>query len=153
MSEFVFDGLCRECPYCMSTKISADPLSSLLYKCNKTCTIVGPLNYCTARKAEVMEESKDETPTVDFYKIIDDAIEKHDRSISIFISPDGITINVYPLTNDDPKEWKRIKGVAGYGDLYICPYCGSGVTQPTIYCGECGERVNYPNDDVLRKEE
>lgn len=38
-------------------------------------------------------------------KLIDDAMEKHDRSISLFITPNGeVTINVWPWTVEEANE-------------------------------------------------
>lgn len=116
MNEFAFNGICRNCPHCMTRKASADPMSSLLYKCSLADAYVNPTDFCRWYVSDKTEEPKNETPTVDIYKIIDDAMEKHDRSVSIVISPDGITINVYPT---EPRCIEPIKeGEALTNDSY-----------------------------------
>ena len=116
MSEFVFDGICRKCPHLVIGKACNDPMGGLITKCGVTDTYVDPMDFCRWYVSDKTEEPKNETPTVDIHKIIDDAMEKHDRSVSIFISPDGITINVYPT---EPRWIEPVKeGEALTNDTY-----------------------------------
>lgn len=36
----------------------------------------------------------------DIYKLIDDAMEKKDRYVTIYVGEEGMTVSVYPLTDD-----------------------------------------------------
>lgn len=116
MNKFAFNGICRECPYLVLGKACNDPMGALICKCGVSDIPVDPTDFCKWYTSEQAEELKNETPTVDIYKIIDDAMEKHDRSVSIVISPDEITINVYPT---EPRWIEPVKeGEALTNDTY-----------------------------------
>ncbi len=83
---------------------------------------------------------KKDTP-VDIHKIIDDAMEKRDRTVSIFISAENnaVSVNVYPVDHD------KVYWIDDCRTLY--PYCSNcGYKQksrePATYCGGCGELMH-----------
>lgn len=92
----------------------------------------------------LMESSKPATD-VDIHKIIDDAMEKKDRSVTIFIGKEGTTVSVYPY-EDTPREWipSRID-VTGVCNGYYCPECGALSFSASTYCHMCGEKLKKPN--------
>lgn len=78
------------------------------------------------------------------HKIIDDAMEKKDRSVSLFINEDGMSVNVYPYETG-LQTW-----VTTYEDTGVpcftrpkhsCPNCGSPSERLTPYCPYCGEQL------------
>lgn len=142
MSDYAFNGICIDCPHFISGKESDDPMSSLVYKCSLTDTYVDPISLCKCYINEHEEEPKNETPNLDIHKIIDKAIEKNDRSVSIFISPNGITINVCPYENEEPK-WIYHEHDNDYN--FECSECGSISEFPTPYCPHCGEKLKNPD--------
>lgn len=76
---------------------------------------------------------------VDIHRIIDEAIEKKDRSVSIFIGKDCTSINVYPY-EDKLEEWIPIEN-----EILECPQCGSVSKWITPYCSTCGTHLRAPS--------
>lgn len=79
---------------------------------------------------------RDSNP-VDIHKIIDDAMEKRDRTVSIYIGEAGVSVNVYPA-DQDKVQWIETK----HG--MICSNCGNRESSwdcPT-YCSRCGELMH-----------
>jgi rubredoxin len=74
-----------------------------------------------------------ENPTVDIYRIIDDAIEKKDRSVMIFIGNGSMQVSIQPA--GEKPAWIERDG------RYICPECGVSQRGCTVYCPECGEKL------------
>ena len=72
---------------------------------------------------------------VDIYKIIDDAIEKKDRSITIFITGDNMSVYVNPL--EEPARWLKTESLL----TSQCSNCGLKSTVETQYCPDCGEKL------------
>lgn len=51
------------------------------------------------------------------HTIIDDAVEKRDRSVAIYISPDsGMTLNVYPWPDEESLREALERGKITYND-------------------------------------
>lgn len=74
---------------------------------------------------------------VDIPKIIDEAMEKKDRSVTIFIGAQGTTVNVYPYQETEAR-WQPI----GYqGQEVRCSECGYVSRWEAPYCSKCGERL------------
>lgn len=74
---------------------------------------------------------------VDIHKIIDDAMEKRDRTVSIYIGEAGVSVSVYPVDHDKV-QWIETK------DGMICSNCGNRESTwdcPT-YCSRCGELMH-----------
>lgn len=74
------------------------------------------------------------TENIDINKIIDDAIEKKDRSVMIFINGETVSVSVNPI--EGPLKWLK----CGY-HVYKCPNCGVDTDKQTQYCSECGEKL------------
>lgn len=70
----------------------------------------------------------------DIHKIIDDAMEKKDRDVTIFIGKDLIHITVTPLENTKPMWIDK-------DTVYVCSECGSRNTWPAPFCPICGEKL------------
>ena len=73
---------------------------------------------------------------VDINKIVDDAMEKKDRTVTVFISGENVSVSVSPLDNT-PAKWNRV--LAG---ISKCPECGYKTNCETQYCPECGEKLS-----------
>ena len=53
------------------------------------------------------------------HTIIDDAVEKRDRSVAIYISPDGgMTLNVYPWPDEESLREALERGKITYNDYH-----------------------------------
>lgn len=78
---------------------------------------------------------------IDVASIINEAMEKKDRYVSIFIGEAGTTISVYPH-EDSKTTWKYLKE----GSDPICSNCGRIVDQPFPFCPWCGEEIGLGND-------
>lgn len=77
---------------------------------------------------------------VDIHLLIDDAMEKKDRTVSIFITKNSTTINVYPNTDDGMKWIEHIRYVNKNKKIeFECSKCGAFVVHPDLYCSHCGE--------------
>ena len=83
---------------------------------------------------------RDSNP-VDIHKIIDDAMGKKDRSVTMFINKDATTVSVYPY-EDKPLEWLKADQPAFN---YKCPTCGDEFRRQSPYCPTCGERLKFIN--------
>ena len=77
------------------------------------------------------------TTKVDIHKIIDDAMEKKDRSVSIFIHGDSTSVSVYPYSEEN-KRW------IPDGSGLKCPVCGVYSRHGGLYCSTCGEQLCAP---------
>lgn len=121
------------------------------YKCDGcgklvNCEHVTPVNgrglcpECVKKHERELELTRKNFRTdVDIHKIIDDAMEKKDRSVTIFITKDATTVSVYPY-EDKPLEWTKNKG-----GTHTCPSCGEYQDFMTPYCPYCGEKLKRPN--------
>ena len=78
------------------------------------------------------------TEKIDINKIIDDAIEKKDRSVLIFINGETVSVSVKPI--EGPLKWVKFNTPDGYHS-YKCPNCGETTNYQTQYCSECGEKL------------
>lgn len=73
---------------------------------------------------------------VDINKIIDDAMEKRDRYVHIFISGVGTSIYVRPDDNELMR-WKPNP----YDNKPLCGNCGRASDQAYPHCPWCGEEL------------
>ena len=137
--EFAFNGQCKDCPHLMSSRASADPLSHFVYKCILADAYVDPTDFCSLRDEQPATEPKNGTPIVDIHKIIDDAMEKKDRYVTIFISKEGTTINVHPYEDKESKWIYHDPNESNYH--FECSECGSISEFATPYCPVCGEKL------------
>jgi uncharacterized Zn finger protein (UPF0148 family) len=73
-----------------------------------------------------------ENPSIDIHKIIDDAMEKKDRNVTIFISGENTSVYIRP---EEKSMWVKKNG------WYKCPECQNESRQVSIYCPNCGEKM------------
>jgi hypothetical protein len=84
--------------------------------------------------------------TVDIHRIIDEAMAKKDRYVTIFISDKATSVNVYP-TGDEPM-WIYAPLELNWDtadknrDRYRCSECGKIFESPFPYCPICGEKMH-----------
>lgn len=95
------------------------------------------------------EPTTDYNPTIDILKIIDDAMVKKDRSVTILISPNGTSISVYPYSEEKP-HWISVTDPGGRTMFYRCSECGKSAHIPDSYCRHCGEALYF--DPSIKEE-
>lgn len=81
------------------------------------------------------------------HEIIDKAMEKKDRVVSIFISTVGTTVNITPLEKTK-NMWisKDTPGLHGLRPRHICSECGGASEHKTPYCPYCGEKLKLEDE-------
>lgn len=83
---------------------------------------------------------------IDLHKLVDDAMEKKDREVSIFIMNDSTSVYVRPVGSSDPRwivhEENRTRHVMRY--QFECSECRTYSENPTPYCPHCGEKLRMP---------
>lgn len=82
------------------------------------------------------------TPKIDISKLIDEAMEKKDRSVMVFISDVGTTVKVNPL---DKPAWKPMPNKNGTKYTYMCSACNRSSDKAYVYCPWCGESIGLPS--------
>lgn len=96
--------ICKDCgktvapEECRNLKVN-DPKETFGFRLDQLCE-----ECFKVRFKEKAEEPAPEAGTFnrsDIFKVIDDAMEKKDRHVSIFISPDSVSVDIYPY---DPHE-------------------------------------------------
>ena len=95
-----------------------------------------------------------DSKNVDIHKVIDDAMEKKDRSVSIFMMGSTASIRVEPLEKYDPRwilhnEDGRTH-IRRYG--FECSECHGYSSEGTSYCPHCGEKLRMPIESDFKKE-
>lgn len=110
-------------------------------KCNRG---PGPSNCTDCWNTEMPEEKKEE-PKIDVHKIIDDAMEKGDRTVSIYIGQSCMTVNVTPYEKEEPARW--IFKTDHYPPKFICSACDGMNDCMTPYCPHCGEQMKMPKEE------
>jgi rubrerythrin len=83
---------------------------------------------------------------IDIRELVDDAMKKKDRYVSVLISKDDVHVIVKPLA-DDPR-WiiNDIKLTDNYiRHEYHCSECGNVDMHPSPYCPMCGEKLKLPD--------
>ena len=94
----------------------------------------------------IPEKKKDE-PKIDIHKIIDDAMEKKDRTVSIYIGQSCVTINVTPYEPEEPARWIHIENDHHCSYRFECSACGAEHEFPSLYCPHCGEQMKMPKEE------
>ena len=88
------------------------------------------------------------------HTIIDDAVEKRDRSVAIYISPDsGMTLNVYPWPDEESLREALERGKITYNDY--CKSCKhEKLEENEPPCDECLEHpVNLNSHKPINYED
>ena len=70
---------------------------------------------------EQLEKGSTNNVSIDIHKIIDDAIEKKDRYVTIMSSPYGTSVCVRP---NEPQPRCKTCGTEADPDHIFCPNCG-----------------------------
>lgn len=78
-------------------------------------------------------------PHIDISALINEAIEKKDRTVSIFYHNGSISINVTPLAESKP-HWIYREGRGMYE--FECSECGFFHEFESPFCPECGEKLS-----------
>lgn len=80
---------------------------------------------------------------VNIHKIIDDAMEKKDRCVSVYISESGVSVTVTSL--EEPTHWERIvlSDDSLFGRVrYRCSNCKITGNYASHFCPACGEEMH-----------
>lgn len=77
----------------------------------------------------------------DIQKIIDDAIEKGDRSVHISVVKDKVDVSVQPYKEEGRGEWKLVNG------NYYCSKCNMVERYPQLHCPACGSEMKFPEPE------
>lgn len=88
------------------------------------------------------------TPVIDIHKIIDDAMEKKDRSVMLYIGENGTSVYVNPY-KDDKVVWKAAPGAKHP----YCSNCGRQAEAAYSFCPWCGEQVAISEEDAMAMSE
>lgn len=89
-----------------------------------------------------MEDKK-----VNIHKLIDEAMERKDKKVHIFISELGTNINIEPYEPEKDPGWivcEEAKDECITWYKYMCPTCGHIIRNFTPYCPICGEQLKPP---------
>ena len=79
----------------------------------------------------------------DIHKIIDDAMEKKDREVTIFISKDHTHITVSPREDTKPRWIFHPNHVRAL--KFECSECGAFYSDVSPFCSQCGEKLAGPD--------
>jgi uncharacterized paraquat-inducible protein A len=92
---------------------------------------------------------------IDINKIIDDAMEKKDRMVHIFMMGDTLSVDVQPLEANDPRWIIRdtYRGNSRFPKReFECSECHTWHDKATPYCPDCGEKLRMPVEEDFKKE-
>lgn len=92
------------------------------------------------------DEPRTDAHPVDIHKIIDDAMAKGDRSVSIMMH-DGITsVEVRPYVEE------KVQWIHTLSDALVCSDCGHILTDYIgpipVFCGHCGEKMHGVREEI-----
>lgn len=87
---------------------------------------------------------------IDIHELVDDAMEKKDRRINIYISNYGTSVYIEPIRDEDEPHWIDITPEPDpekdnfffHSILYRCSNCGSTTKFSSPYCPVCGEQMH-----------
>lgn len=110
------------CKYCFNNDLRADKL------------------YWTPKKTKETPVTDDKNISM-IKSIIDEAMEKRDRTVTVYISGESMHVSVTPLGEDEPRWIPKDGG-------YVCSTCGQWDHHPTRYCRLCGEALKIVSEEV-----
>lgn len=115
---------------------------ALCHECNAMSSVMD--HYPCYKKDD--KTTEDVCAPVDIHKVIDDAMEKRDRSVTIFISKEATTVSVYPYPDEEPRWIPVTLAYSSYPVAYKCSNCGRETNARTLppYCDMCGEKLKQP---------
>ena len=80
--------------------------------------------------------------SIDIHKLIDEAMEKKDRSVHIFIGAFGTNVQIEPFEVKEEPRWLEKRNDSGFSSRrYICSECGALTDFTSPYCPLCGEKL------------
>lgn len=122
------------------------------YLCTKCWDQEIPTDPGTQNPCHVVATIK---PQIDISALVNEAIEKKDRTVHILIMGDNISVDVRPLEESDPRwimhEENRTRHVIKY--QFECSECRTYSQNPTPYCPFCGEKLRMPVIEDKRVED
>lgn len=109
----------------------------------------GGIDECTKCWDREIPDTEPTKPSnqLNLHKLIDEAMEKKDREVSIFIMKDNMSVYVRPVGSNDPR-W-----IVHEGDSwtkrwkYECSECHAFSDRPGCYCSYCGEKLRMPIEE------
>lgn len=101
--------------------------------------MVDGINYPCPYTVPPLNINKKKDIPVDIHKIIDDAMDKRDRTVSIYIGEAGVSVSVYPV-DQDRVHWIYHEDYDRYN--FECSNCGMDSEFQTTYCHSCGELMH-----------
>ena len=108
-----------------------------------------PCKYCfntDPRSAKPYWTPKKEVPVTDdknismIKSIINEAMEKRDRTVMVYISGENMHVSVTPLGEDEPRWIPKDGGFA-------CSVCGQWDLRRGRYCRVCGEALKVVSEE------
>ena len=115
------------------------------HACQVSSSSVDPYPYYISRdgcdKQHGTINKKDNANNIDIHRIIDEAMEKKDRMVTIFISEVGTTVSVQPI-GESPHWTVEPDDENPNRNIFVCSECSTQSTFPGIYCSACGEKMN-----------
>lgn len=113
---------------------------------NDERSIKSKCTACWDREIPGTEKKEEPADKIDIHKIIDDAMEKKDRTVSIYIGRSGTTINVQPYEVEQAR-WLYNEKRNNYTYDFECSACGGETDFPSTYCPRCGEQMKMPEEE------
>lgn len=100
---------------------------------------------CEECWSQEIQETEDKIqPQIDISALVNEAIEKKDRTIHILIMGDNISVDVRPFTNEKQR-WIYREQIDRYN--FECSECGYRGEFPSPYCPTCGEKLAMPMEE------
>lgn len=133
------DRVCATCKY--------DTCTSGYLPCKNCIPFGDERPYWEPTMLEVTEV----TPVTDdknismIKSIIDEAMEKRDRTVTVYISGENMHVSVTAVGEDDPR-WIPMDGG------FACSVCGQWDLRCGRYCRFCGEALKVVSEEVKSDE-
>ena len=87
-----------------------------------------------------MELTKNvENGVVDIHELIDEAMQRKDRTVMIHMCEFGTTVTIQPMSED--AKWTIIYALSGRRNHFVCSECGQVSDRPSTYCPNCGTQL------------
>lgn len=131
----------------------------LVFYCNASIEFTETVILCedcfkgrTPESKDVADEPKPENKSpIDVPQLIEDAMQRKDRTIHIFISDIGTSVYITPSEEEAKPVWKLVRGHNGK-HAFLCTNCNRTSKQGYPYCPWCGEVLGHADSDVAEAE-
>lgn len=135
----IFIGGCKGCPHDYGYTSPGKCVRN--DKGNVDCAVCWDREVETADEDYICPlEKQSDAPKIDIHKLIDEAMAKKDRSVSLYISEHGVSVTVTPL--DEPAHWIE-RETCDFGRFpYECSNCHHFSSHMSPYCPICGEQMH-----------